>query len=122
MASLITPGKVIHCTSRTEYYSCVEAAGDRLILVYCFANNAPCHIIVPVFASLASKYPNALCIQVDMEQDPNMVRILNVETMPSFVFLKSGERVSSFVGANEKTLKKGLEKSGKISKLGILRR
>jgi thioredoxin-like negative regulator of GroEL len=57
-----------------------------------------------------------------MDQDPNMAKILNVETMPSFIFLQHGERVSSFVGANEKILKKGLEKAGKISKLGILRR
>ena len=109
-------GTVIHCDSEEEYYAAVQAAGDSLVVVDCFASWCPpCQKIAPVFTRLATEYPHVVFVKVDMERAPSIGKILNVWAMPTFVFLRHGKRVGSFMGANESLLKRGLDNNGEVS-------
>lgn len=116
VSSTTTPGTVVHCNSESEYYAAVEAAGDRLVVVDCFASWCPpCQQIAPVFADLASQYADVVFIKVDMDEAPGLKGELGVWALPTFVFLRYGKKQGSFMGANERLLRKGLENNGEVS-------
>ena len=64
--------------------------------------------------ALARQHPEILFVKVDVEQVPSIKVILGVWAMPSFYFLKEGEKVGSFMGANEALLKKGIANDGYV--------
>jgi thioredoxin 1 len=112
----VAPGAVVHCNSEDEYYAALEAAGDRLVVVDCFATWCPpCQQIAPVFTDLASQYPNVVFIKLDMDQVPQLKSVLGVWAMPTFCFFRYGKKVGSFMGANERLLRKGLENNGEVN-------
>jgi thioredoxin 1 len=112
----VAPGTIVHCNSEGEYYAALEAAGDRLVVVDCFATWCPpCRQIAPVFADLASQYPNVVFIKVDMDKVPQLKSVLGVWALPTFCFFRYGKKVGSFMGANERLLLKGLEHNGDVN-------
>ena len=109
-------GSVLHCHSESEYYAAMEAAGDRLVVVDCFAPWCPpCRAIAPVFEALAVQYPSVVFLKVDMDQVPTLKNVLGVWALPTFCFFRYGKRVGSFMGANERLLRRGLENNGEVS-------
>ncbi len=111
------PGTIVHCNSDDEYYAALEAAGDRLVVVDCFAVWCPpCQKISPVFCDLASQYPNVVFIKVDMDKvSAQLKTVLGVWALPTFCFFRYGKKVGSFMGANERLLIKGLEHNGEVN-------
>ena len=79
------PGTIVHCNSEDEYYAALEAAGDRLIVVDCFAVwCTPCQKISHVFCDLASQYPNVVFIKVKTA--------LGVWALPTFCLFRYGKK------------------------------
>jgi thioredoxin 1 len=115
--SSAAPGAIVHCNSEDEYYTALEAAGDRLVVVDCFAEWCPpCQQIAPVFSDLASQYPNVVFIKVDMDKvSAKLKTVLGVWALPTFCFFRYGKKVGSFMGANERLLIKGLEHNGEVN-------
>ena len=108
-------GQVIHCSTEEEYYNTIQAAGDSLVVVDCFAEWCPpCKLIAPVFDALARQYKHVVFVKVDVDKVPSITSILSVWAMPTFAFLKQGKKISSFMGANERLLRRGLENDGNI--------
>jgi thioredoxin 1 len=112
-----SPGTIVHCNSEDEYYAALEAAGDRLVVVDCYAEWCPpCRAIAPVFCDLASQYPDVVFIKVDMDQVSAQLKSdLGVWALPTFCFSRYGKKVGSFMGANERLLIQGLEHNGEIN-------
>lgn len=109
---------VIHCVSDSQYYSAIESAGNRLVVVDCYAPWCPpCQKIAPVFEQLAkTEYTDVVFIKIDMDQaSPKLKSVMSVWALPTFVFLRQGKKVGSFMGANEKSLREGLEHDGRVS-------
>lgn len=107
---------VICCHSESEYYTALEVAGDRLVVVDCFASWCPpCRQIAPVFESFASQYTDVVFIKVDMESAPGLKGELGVWALPTFVFFRYGKKQGSFMGAYERLLRRGLENNGEVS-------
>jgi len=96
---------VVSVTEDTEYNTHIQNAGAKLIVVDFFATwCAPCRNIAPFIEELASKYPNALFLKVDVEKCPRTAETLGITAMPTFIFYKNGEKVSMVRGANPTTL------------------
>ena len=74
----------------------------------------PCRQIAPVVDALARQHPEILFVKVDVDKVPSIKLILGVFAMPSFYFLKEGNKVGSFMGANEALLKKGIANDGQV--------
>jgi thioredoxin 1 len=107
---------VIPCHSDTEYDNAIAAAGNRLIVVDCYADwCGPCRAIAPTFAQLSTEYNHIAFIKLDVTSCPLSSKSLNIMAMPTFVFFQNGKRVGSFMGASESLLIKGLENEGKVS-------
>ena len=81
----------------------------------------PCKQIAPVFDALArenSQTTNDIVfVKVDVDKVPTIKSILGVWAMPSFFFLKDGNKVGSFMGANENLLRKGIANDGYVGSI-----
>ena len=113
---LETAGSVIICNNDDEYNKAIERAGpERLVVVDCFADwCGPCRAIAPLFQRLATEHIDIVFVKVDVDACPRTARSLRVMAMPTFVFLKNGNRMGSFMGANEALLLRGIESDGKV--------
>ena len=108
-------GKVIYIHSRDEYYEALDAAGDRLVVVDCYAEWCPpCQQISPLVDALALEYPEVRFLKVDVEKVPTIKSDLGIWAMPTFVFLKDGNKVGAFMGAKEDLLRKGVANGGNV--------
>jgi thioredoxin-like negative regulator of GroEL len=56
-------------------------------------------------------------VKVDVDKVPTIKSILGVWAMPSFFFLKDGNKVGSFMGANENLLRKGIANDGYVGSI-----
>jgi len=70
----------------------------------------PCRIIAPVFAELAKKFTDAFFLKVDVDELKDIAAEYNVEAMPTFLFIKNGEKIHTVVGARKEELQAGIEK------------
>lgn len=113
----IPEGQVLHCHSEESYRAALHAAGDRLVVIDCFATWCPpCQQMAPVFDKLAGDYPDVVFIKMDMDQVPAFLKSeLSVWALPTFVFFKHGKKAGSFMGANTTLLRRGLENDGQVS-------
>jgi thioredoxin 1 len=110
------PSSVISCHSEADYYAALALAGDRLVVVDCYASWCPpCRQIAPVFSALALHYTDVVFLKVDMEAAPGLKGALGVWALPTFLFFRYGKKVGSFMGANERLLRRGLEHNGEVS-------
>jgi thioredoxin 1 len=69
----------------------------------------PCNRIVSVYKELAEKYSNVAFLKVDVDESEHIASKFNVESLPTFVFLKNGVEVTRVEGANPNALIKQLE-------------
>ena len=68
----------------------------------------------PIFEAMALQHSDVVFVKVDVETFPAIKSELGVWALPTFCFLKNGRKVSSFMGANERNLKRGLENDGNL--------
>jgi len=119
--SKIQAGHVVPCHSETEYQEILKEVGDRLVVVDCFAPWCPpCNAMAPIFEALASEYTDVVFIKIDMDQVPSLKGELGVWALPTFCFYRYGKKQGSFMGANEKLLRRGLENNGEVSMCSTL--
>jgi thioredoxin 1 len=68
----------------------------------------------PIFETLSLHYNNVIFIKVDVDRAPEIKNLLGVWALPTFCFLRNGEKISSVTGANARSLRQGLENNGDI--------
>ncbi|KAI4299237.1 hypothetical protein L6164_032715 [Bauhinia variegata] len=61
------------------------------------------------FEELASSYPNALFLTVDVDEVKEVAKKMEVNAMPTFVLMKDGALVEKVVGANPEEIKKRVD-------------
>ena len=82
----------------SEFDSAVEAA--PLAVVDFWASwCGPCKMLSPVIESLAEQYDGkALVGKVNVDEEPDLAQRFGVMSIPTVVFLKSGEEFDRLVG------------------------
>ncbi|XP_046400381.1 thioredoxin-like [Ischnura elegans] len=96
----------IHIQSKDDLDARLKEAGDSLVVidfsaVWC----GPCKMIGPVFKSLATENPTVVFLEVDVDECDDIASEYSVTAMPTFIFLKGGQKITSFSGANAEKLK-----------------
>jgi thioredoxin 1 len=102
---------VIKIHSMEEYKNKLQNNADKLIVVDFFATwCGPCNHIAPAFADFSEKYPNCIFLKVDVDVNKNISTEAGVTCMPTFHFIKNGEKITQIEGADTDTLKEYIEK------------
>lgn len=63
----------------------------------------PCQMLAPVLEEIASEYPEYTILTVDVDDEDELARRFEVESIPMLLIYKDGELVSSTVGYRNKT-------------------
>ncbi|XP_025424479.1 thioredoxin-2 [Sipha flava] len=86
-------------------------AKDKLVIIDFFAKwCGPCKLMGPFIEELANEYPDVVMLKVDVDECEEAAIEYNIQSMPTFVFLKAKKEVIRFSGANKDKLKENLLK------------
>lgn len=98
--------------SKEDFEQQLSNAGDKLIVIdFCANWCGPCKIIAPKLEELAAQYAErAVVLKVNVDDNEEITIEYNITSMPTFVFIKSGEVLEVFVGGNSDKLTKSMEK------------
>ncbi|XP_023162014.1 thioredoxin-2 [Drosophila hydei] len=98
--------------SKEDFEQQLSNAGDKLIVIdFCANWCGPCKIIAPKLEELAAQYAErAVVLKVNVDDNEEITIEYNITSMPTFVFIKSGEVLEVFVGGNSEKLAKSMEK------------
>jgi len=98
-------------TSKAEWDTLLNDAGDKLVVLDCYADwCGPCRLIAPKVVAFSNDYPDVHFYKVDVDAVSELAAELGVRAMPTFYFFKSGEKVGEVVGANPSALKAAIDK------------
>ena len=67
-------------------------------------------MISPKIDELARVEPNVVFLKVDVDECEDIASLYNVESMPTFVFIKNSKKVDTFSGANKDRLNEFIQK------------
>ncbi|KAF9683084.1 hypothetical protein SADUNF_Sadunf05G0175400 [Salix dunnii] len=106
-------GQVIVCRTEESWNQQLEKGkeSNKLIVVDFTASwCGPCKFIAPAVEELAWKLPNVTFLKVDVDELQSVAQEWDVQAMPTFIFLKDGEIVEKYTGANKMKLQEAVEK------------
>nr|AYX41553.1 thioredoxin 2 protein [Grapholita molesta] len=85
----------------------LSEAGDKLVVIDFMATwCGPCKMIGPKLEELANELADSLVVlKVDVDENEEIAAEYNVNSMPTFVFLKNSKKLEEFSGANVDKLK-----------------
>ena len=88
-----------------EFDKKISAAGDKLVVLDFYATwCGPCKDMDPVVRSLERKYSDVIVLKINVDKFEDIAEKYKVRSMPTFVFLRNKKKISSFSGADERTL------------------
>ena len=84
-----------------ETFKQIVSTPNRLIVIDASASwCGPCKRIAPMYEKLAENMPNIIFCKVDIDEFDKFSKKFNVKTVPTFIFIKNGQLVTSVQGAN----------------------
>nr|CAB3452580.1 unnamed protein product [Digitaria exilis] len=106
-------GVVIACHTKEEFYAKMGKAKEtKKLVVIDFTASwcGPSRSIAPVFVEFAKKYPHVVFLKVDIDELRDVAEEYEIEGVPTFHFVKGGEKIDIVVGANKDELQTKVEK------------
>lgn len=91
-------------TLTDESFEAAVAQSDEPVLVDFWAPwCGPCNMVAPVIEALAGEYEGkARIAKVNVDENPQVSRRLNIRSIPTLMVFKDGELVETVVGARPK--------------------
>ncbi len=72
---------------------------DKLCVIDLYADwCGPCRMLAPVLEELCGEYPDVKFCKVNVDNDPEIARMFNVESIPMVAFVKNNTFVDVSVG------------------------
>jgi len=102
------PSRVLVLDSVSQYQTLISH--NRAVVVDCSAKwCGPCKQIAPKYDEMSSEYESIVFTKIDVDDAEELAQLLQVESMPTFIFVKNGDIFSRFSGANIKELRRHLD-------------
>lgn len=80
----------------------VSSNTEQLTVVDCFTTwCAPCKAIKPVLDKLSAEYTNVSFLAVDIDNNPDFARSMNVRSVPTLLYFKGGQVVHTTRGVQK---------------------
>ena len=99
-------GEIVCLTKRSELKNYLKNKGVVIVKVsatWC----GPCKRIKPFFHECSVKYKEkCLCLSVDVDKFPELVKRYNIEAMPTFLCFMNKKKVHEIVGMDLQGLNK----------------
>eukprot|EP01098_Paradermamoeba_levis_P016835 TRINITY_DN9324_c0_g1_i1.p1 TRINITY_DN9324_c0_g1~~TRINITY_DN9324_c0_g1_i1.p1 ORF type:complete len:104 (-),score=20.03 TRINITY_DN9324_c0_g1_i1:75-386(-) len=99
---------VVHHPQTEEEYNALKGQSGLVVIDFSAAWCGPCRRIAPVFEALSHKETTVTFVHVDIDELP-IKDTQDVQGVPTFQFYKNGQKVHQFSGANDKSLREGVE-------------
>jgi len=98
-------GSVRVVAQDSQFAAEMNATGTKLVVVDFTAQwCGPCQRIAPFFEELASRYPRAVFLKVDVDQCPETAAGNGVTAMPTFIFFRNRTKIDRMQGGNPQEL------------------
>ncbi len=86
------------------FYLDIESSGMTGLFLKNETRCGPCQRIAPFFEELASRYPRAVFLKVDVDQCPETAAGNGVTAMPTFIFFRNRTKIDRMQGGNPQEL------------------
>ncbi|XP_023547172.1 thioredoxin H-type-like [Cucurbita pepo subsp. pepo] len=103
-------GNVIACRSTSEWNAVLLKESGKLIVVHFTAPwCGPRRLIAPYFSQLAKNHPSVIFLEVDVDELKRVAFKWDIEALPTFIFLKRGQKSHRIVGTDRAALLRKIE-------------
>jgi len=92
---------VIHA-SEADFQQKVLNANGSVLLDFYADWCGPCRAIGPVLEQLASEYPTAQIVKVNVDDNPNLAAKYRIESIPALMVFQEGQVVNQHLGVADK--------------------
>jgi thioredoxin 1 len=104
-------GEVIHIQNSDDLKTKLKEAGNSLVVIDFFAVwCGPCKIIGPRIEELSKELKDVIFLKVDVDECEDIAAEYEISSMPTFIFIKEGNVLETFSGANYDKLKNTVQK------------
>ena len=76
---------------------------DNAVVLFGSISCAPCKAVTNIFDSIASQYPNVKFLKVLVDENKELAKQFEVETLPTVFFYKNGAPTAKFYGMKGKS-------------------
>ncbi|XP_031780739.1 thioredoxin-2 isoform X2 [Nasonia vitripennis] len=102
---------VIQVKTAEELKTKLTEAGEKLVVIDFFATwCGPCKMIAPKLDELSQELTDVVFLKVDVDELEGVAEEYDVNSMPTFVFIKNGSVLDKFSGANIEKVKLTVQK------------
>ncbi|XP_022962291.1 thioredoxin H-type-like [Cucurbita moschata] len=103
-------GNVIACRSTSEWNAVLLRESGKLIVVHFTASwCGPRRLIAPYVSQLAKNHPSVIFLEVDVDELKRVAFKWDIEALPTFIFLKRGQKSHRIVGTDRAALLRKIE-------------
>ncbi|KAG9019122.1 hypothetical protein FRB90_006190 [Tulasnella sp. 427] len=102
---------MLDVTSVAQLDKLISANGSKLSVIDFHATwCGPCHAIAPKYAALAKEFTSVQFLKCDVDAAADVAKKYSVSAMPTFVFIKDGQKVDQVRGADPRSLEATVRK------------
>nr|ACA60746.1 thioredoxin 1 [Penaeus vannamei] len=90
----------------------LNEAGNKLVVIDFYATwCGPCKMIAPKLEELSQSMSDVVFLKVDVDECEDIAQDNQIACMPTFLFMKNGQKLDSLSGANYDKLLELVEKN-----------
>ena len=97
--------------SLTDLKAKIESAKELVVIDFYATWSAPCKLIDPLIEGMSKgEFSAVLFLKVDVDANEEAAQEYNIDTFPTFIFMRSGKKIGIMKGADVDQLKELINK------------